>query len=116
MRTPAPRSHRRPRVPDRRATAPREPIDWAKVGRRSVRRRARGMTHPEAAAALEDAELQQHMVRDHEDLAGDERGPAEVAEWTRIVQLLADTGRVYDPDANAVVQHELAVPVCLSAG
>lgn len=28
------------------------------------------MTHPEAAAALEEAELQQHMVRDHEDLAG----------------------------------------------
>nr|AHE38768.1 Hypothetical protein pFRL2_93 [Streptomyces sp. FR1] len=79
-----------------------------KVGRRSVRRRARGMTHPEAAAALEDAELQQHMVRDHEDLAGDERGPAEVAEWTRIVQLLATTGGVYDPDTDAVVQDELA--------
>ncbi|MET9847832.1 hypothetical protein [Streptomyces ossamyceticus] len=108
MSTPAPRSHRRPRVPAHRAAAPREPIDWAKVGRRSVRRRARGMTHPEAAAALEDAELQQHMVRDHEDLAGDERGPAEVAEWTRIVQLLADTGGVYDPDTDAVVQDELA--------
>ncbi|MFD9114879.1 hypothetical protein [Streptomyces bottropensis] len=108
MSTPAPRSHRRPRVPAHRTAAPREPIDWAKVGRCSVRRRARGMTHPEAAAALEDAELQQHMVRDHEDLAGDERGPAEVAEWTRIVQLLADTGGVYDPDTDAVVQDELA--------
>ncbi|MGW2051939.1 hypothetical protein ACWCPF_43495 [Streptomyces sp. NPDC001858] len=108
MSTPASRSHRRPRVPAHRAAAPREPVDWAKVGRRSVRRRARGMTHPEAAPALEDAELQQHMVRDHEDLAGDERGPAEVAEWTRIVQLLADTGGTYDPDADAVVQDELA--------
>ncbi|MGA5363909.1 hypothetical protein [Streptomyces purpurascens] len=108
MSTPAPRSHRRPRVPARRTAVPREPIDWAKVGRRSVRRRAHGMTHPEAATALEDAELQQHMVRDHEDLAGDERGPAEVAEWTRIVQLLADTGGVYDPDSDAVVQDELA--------
>lgn len=70
MSTPASRSHRRPRVPAHRAAAPREPVDWAKVGRSSVRRRARGMTHPEAAAALEEAELQQHMVRDHEDLAG----------------------------------------------
>lgn len=70
MSTPASRSHRRPRVPAHRAAAPREPVDWAKVGRSSVRRRARGMTHPEAAAALEEAELQHHMVRDHEDLAG----------------------------------------------
>ncbi|NNN31874.1 hypothetical protein HLK59_16165 [Streptomyces sp. S3(2020)] len=108
MSTPAPRSHRRPRVPAHRAAAPREPVDWAKAGRRSVRRRARGMTHPEAAAALEEAELQQHLVRDHEDLAGDERGPAEVAEWARIVQLLANSGGVYDPDADAVVQDELA--------
>ncbi|MEV7980877.1 hypothetical protein ACFY6U_50765 [Streptomyces sp. NPDC013157] len=109
MSTPAPRSQRRPRGSAHRTAVPREPIDWAKVGRRSVRRRARGMSHPEAAAALEEAELQQHMVRDHEDLAGDERGPAEVAEWARIVQLLADVGGVYDPDADAVVQDELAV-------
>ncbi|WP_075694079.1 hypothetical protein [Streptomyces acidiscabies] len=108
MSTPAPRSHRRPRVPASRAAAPREPVDQAKIGRRSVRRRARGMTHPEAAAALEDAELQQHMDRDREDLAGDERGPAEIAEWTRIVQLLATTGGAYDPDTDAVVQDELA--------
>jgi predicted nucleic acid-binding Zn-ribbon protein len=87
---------------------PREPIDWAKVGHRAVHRRARGMTHPEAAAALEEAELQQHMVRDHEDLASDERGPAEAAEWACIVQLLADVGGVYAPDADAVVQDELA--------
>ncbi|MFF1546037.1 hypothetical protein [Streptomyces sp. NPDC058291] len=66
------------------------------------------MTHTEAAAALEEAELQQHMDRDREDLAGDERGPAEVAEWTRIVQLLATVGGTYDPDTDAVVQDELA--------
>lgn len=106
MSTPAPRPHRRLRGPARRTAVPREPIDWAKVGHRAVRRRARGMTHPEAAAALEEAELQQHMVRDHEDLAGDERGPAEVAEWARIVQLLADVGGVYDPDADAERERE----------
>lgn len=108
MSTPASPSRRRPRVPVPGAAAPRQPVEWAKVGRRSVRRRASGMTHPEAAAALEEAELQQHMVRDREDLAGDERGPAEVAEWARIVQLLADSGSAYDPDTDAFVQDELA--------
>ncbi|MEU0956275.1 hypothetical protein ABZ353_28650 [Streptomyces niveus] len=33
------------------------------------------MTATEAAAALEEARLQQHIDRDREDLAGDERGP-----------------------------------------
>ncbi|MFF8910976.1 hypothetical protein [Streptomyces olivaceoviridis] len=106
MSTPAPRS--RPRVPAPGAAAPRQPVDQAKVGRRAVRRRAAGMTVTEAAAALEDARLQQHMDRDREDLADDERGPAEVAEWERITQLLAATGRVYDPATDAVVQDELA--------
>lgn len=108
MSTPVPRSRRRIRVPATRAAASREPVDWAKVGRHSVRRRATGMTHQEAAAALEEAELQQHMDRDREDLADDERGPAEVAEWARIAQLLPTTGGVYDPEADAVVQDELA--------
>ncbi|MGW4545080.1 hypothetical protein ACWEN4_01720 [Streptomyces violaceorubidus] len=48
------------------------------------------------------------MDRDREDLADDERGPAEVAEWERIAQLLAATGGTYDPKADAVVQDELA--------
>ncbi|MER6375914.1 hypothetical protein ABT255_48150 [Streptomyces mirabilis] len=110
MSTPAPRSHRRPRFPSpaARGAAPRKPVDWAKAGRSTVRRRARGMTHPEAAAALEEAELQQHLDRDREDLADDERGPAEVGEWARIVQLLAAVGGAYDPDTDAVVQDELA--------
>ncbi|WP_432198223.1 hypothetical protein [Streptomyces sp. bgisy027] len=108
MSTPASRPRRRPGVPAARGTAPREPVDRARVGRRSVRRLATGMTHPEAAAALEEAELQQHMDRDREDLADDERGPAEVAEWKRIVQLLATAGGSYDPDTDAFVQDELA--------
>ncbi|MFE2384569.1 hypothetical protein [Streptomyces misionensis] len=108
MSTSVPRS-RRLRVPaPGTAAAPRPPVDWAKVGRRSVRRRATGMTATEAAAALEETRLQQHMDRDREDLADDERGPAEVAEWERITQLLATTGGVYDPETDAVVQDELA--------
>ncbi|MGW3954023.1 hypothetical protein ACWEKM_24585 [Streptomyces sp. NPDC004752] len=109
MSTPVPRSRRRLRVPaPGTAAAPRQPVDQAKVGRRSVRRRATGMTATEAAAALEEAELQRHLDRDREDLADDERGPAEIREWQRIAQLLATTGGVYDPESDAVVQDELA--------
>lgn len=81
-----------------RAGAPRTPIDYAKVGRSSVRRRARGMTHSETAAGLEAAEQQAHL----------DRRAAELAEWQRIVQLLAATGGPYDLDADVVVQEELA--------
>ncbi|MFB8354233.1 hypothetical protein [Streptomyces niveus] len=87
---------------------PRQPVDRAKAGRSSVRRRATGMTATEAAAALEEARLQQHIDRDREDLAGDELGPAEVGEWKRIAQQLATTGGVYAPQSDAVVQDELA--------
>ncbi|MYS42478.1 hypothetical protein GTY23_14800 [Streptomyces sp. SID5998] len=73
------------------------------------------MTATEAAAALEDARLQQHMDRDREDLAEDERGPAEVAEWERITQLLTTTGGVYDPAGDPVVQDELAAEAAAAA-
>ncbi|MCX5589542.1 hypothetical protein [Streptomyces erythrochromogenes] len=108
MNTSAPRPRRRPSVPAPGAAAPRRPLDRAKVGRSSVRRRATGMTATEATAALEDARLQQHIDRDCEELADDERGPAEIAEWERIAQLLATTGGTYDPAADAFVQDELA--------
>lgn len=108
MSTPVPRSRRRPRFPAPDAAAPRQLVDRAKVGRSSVRRRATGMTATEAAAALEEARLQQPMDRDREDLADDERGPAEVAEWEPIAQLLVTTGGTYDPKTDAVVQDELA--------
>lgn len=115
MSTPVPRSRRRPRVPAPGAAVPRQPVDWAKVGRRTVRRRATGMTATEAAAALEEARLQQHLERDREELADDQRGPAEVAEWERIAQLLATTGGTYDPQADAVVQDELAAEAAADA-
>ncbi|MDX5570345.1 hypothetical protein PYK79_53570 [Streptomyces sp. ID05-04B] len=73
------------------------------------------MTATEAAAGLEDARLHQHLDRDREDLADDERGPAEVAEWERIAQLPATTGRTYDPAADAAVQDELAAEAAAAA-
>ncbi|MFF3460501.1 hypothetical protein ACFYXH_40735 [Streptomyces sp. NPDC002730] len=96
---------RRPRRPLTGGAAP-ESIDWAEVGRGSVRRRARGMTHAEAAATLEDARFQDQQDARREDLANDERGPAELAEWKRIAQLLAGTADVYDLDGDVVVQAE----------
>ncbi|MCY0930916.1 hypothetical protein OTB20_32935 [Streptomyces sp. H27-H1] len=89
MDTPAPR---RPRSPLTGAPAP-APVDWAKVGRSSVRRRARGMTHTEAAAALEDARFEARQDSRHEDLANDERGPAELAEWARMCDMRSLTMR-----------------------
>ncbi|WP_186784577.1 hypothetical protein [Streptomyces sp. CBG33] len=99
------------RVPEARGRvgAPRTPIDYAKVGRSSVRRRARGMTHGEAVAGLEAAEQQAHLDRRDESAFDDGgRRAAELAEWQRVVQLLAATGGPYDPDADVVVQEELA--------
>ncbi|MFI8784434.1 hypothetical protein ACWIGB_15650 [Streptomyces albidoflavus] len=99
------------RVPEARgrADAPRTPIDYAKVGRSSVRRRARGMTHSEAVAGLEAAEQRAHLDRRDESAFDDGgRRAAELAEWQRVVQLLAATGGPYDPDADVVVQEELA--------
>ncbi|MFJ3198622.1 hypothetical protein ACIPJQ_39045 [Streptomyces griseoviridis] len=99
------------RVPEARgrAGAPRTPIDYAKIGRSSVRRRARGMTHSEAVAALEGAEQQAHLERRDEAAADDGgRRAAALAEWQRGVQLLAATGGPYALDADVVVQEELA--------
>ncbi|MER6691155.1 hypothetical protein [Streptomyces minutiscleroticus] len=63
------------------------------------------MTHRETVAALHRTRLQQ-LDCNHEDLAKDVRDLAELAEWKRIEQLLAVTGGVYDPDADATVQDE----------
>ncbi|MFE4055608.1 hypothetical protein ACFXP3_04730 [Streptomyces sp. NPDC059096] len=99
------------RVPEARGRAgtPRTPVDYPKIGRSSVRRRARGMTHSEAVAGLEAAEQQAHLDR-RDEAAFDDGGrrAAELAEWQRVVQLLAVSGGPYDPDADVVVQEELA--------
>ncbi|MDX3523753.1 hypothetical protein [Streptomyces scabiei] len=68
------------------------------------------MTAADVAAALEDARFDARQASRHEHLADDERGRAELAEWERIDQLLADEApdTVYDPDTDDVVQAELA--------
>ncbi len=58
LAAPAPRAAsarpaRRPLAP--RVAAPREPVDSARIGRRAVRRRAKGMDAGAVAVALEDA-------------------------------------------------------------
>ncbi|WP_254402179.1 hypothetical protein [Streptomyces sp. AC555_RSS877] len=70
------------------------------------------------AAALEEARFDARQASRHEDLADDVRGPAELAEWERIEQLLAAAApdTVYDPDADDVVQAELAADAAAAAG
>ncbi|MFI8515934.1 hypothetical protein ACIGHB_32925 [Streptomyces sp. NPDC085460] len=120
MTTPwPPRTARRPLAP--RVAAPREPVDPARIGRRIgrrvVRRRAKGMDAAAVAAALEDARFDARQSSRFEDLADDVRGRAELAEWERLDQLLAaaPAGTVYDPDADDVVQAELAAEAAAAA-
>ena len=84
--------------------AARRPV--ARIGRRVVLRRAKGMDAGAVARAIEDARFDAR----HEHLADDESGRAELAEWERIEQLPADAApnAVYDSDAAGVVQAELA--------
>ncbi|WP_369192389.1 hypothetical protein [Streptomyces sp. R08] len=100
-----------------RVAAPREPVDQARIRRRVVRRRATGMTAADVAAALEDARFDARQDSRHEHLADDERGRAEIAEWERIEQLLADaaSGTVYDLGVDVVVQEELAAEAAAAA-
>jgi len=117
MTTPWPprRTVRRP--PASRVATPREPVDPARIGRRVVRRRAKGMGAGAVAAALEDARSDARQDSRHEHLADDERGRAELAEWERIGQLLADAApdTVYDPGVDVVVQEELAAEAAAAA-
>ncbi|MYS39137.1 hypothetical protein K388_07211 [Streptomyces sp. KhCrAH-43] len=108
-------STRRPLAP--RVAASREPVDPARIGRRVVRRRAKGMDTGAVAVALDGARFDVRQASRHEDLADDLRGPAELAEWERIEQLLAAApqGTVYDPDTDDVVQAELAADAAAAA-
>ncbi|MFD3677660.1 hypothetical protein [Streptomyces sp. NPDC058613] len=105
----------RPLAP--RVAAPRESADPARIGRRVVRRQAKGMDAGAVAAALEDARFDARQNSRHEDLGDDICGRAEVAEWERLAQLLADAapGTVYDLDADDVVQAELAADAAAAA-
>ncbi|MFJ2647753.1 hypothetical protein ACIO1C_13595 [Streptomyces sp. NPDC087420] len=85
-----------------------------KAGRHAVRRRARGMSHHEVAAALEDARsrLPEESGDGGEVEATDDpsnaRTLAEFEEWERIEALLAVHAGTYDPDTDAFVQGGLA--------
>ncbi|MET9016699.1 hypothetical protein ABZX74_38405 [Streptomyces olivaceoviridis] len=59
-----------------RVTAPREPVDPARISRRVVRCRAKGMDAGAIVAALEDARFDAR----HEDPAYNTRGRAKLAE------------------------------------
>lgn len=87
MSSPWPPRHtaRRP-VPG--AASPRDPVDHARIGRRVVRRRAKGTDAGAVTAAFEDARFDARQDSRHEHLADDERGRAELAEWERLDQLL----------------------------
>ncbi|MFD3335985.1 hypothetical protein ACFWV1_25535 [Streptomyces sp. NPDC058700] len=95
----------------------REPADPARIGRRVVRRRAKGMDVGAVAAVLEDARFDVRQDSRHEDLVDDLRGRAELAEWERLDQLLAAAplGTVYDPESDGVVQAELAAEAAAAA-
>jgi hypothetical protein len=69
------------------------------------------------AAALEEAWFDARQASRHEDLADDVRGPAELAEWERIDQLLAAAApdTAYGQDADDVVQAELAADAAVAA-
>ncbi|MFF9745005.1 hypothetical protein [Streptomyces sp. NPDC014376] len=75
------------------------------------------MTADAAAAALDVARFDARQASRFEDLAVDERGPAELGEWERIARLLADAppGTVYDPDTDDVVRAELAADAAAAA-
>ncbi|WP_327237657.1 hypothetical protein OG349_30655 [Streptomyces sp. NBC_01317] len=84
-----------------------------KAGRHAVRRTARGMSHHEVAAALEDARgrLPENSDGGEEEAADDPsqtRALAELEEWERIEALLAVHAGTYDPDTDAFVQGGLA--------
>ncbi|MEU4733150.1 hypothetical protein [Streptomyces sp. NPDC023588] len=89
---------------------PREPVDSARIDRRAVRRRAKGMDVAAVAAALKEALFHARQDSRRENLGDNVRGRAQLAEWERLSQRLpaAAPGTVYNPDAEDAVQTELA--------
>ncbi|MGW7103067.1 hypothetical protein [Streptomyces sp. NPDC054838] len=86
------------------ALEPHEPFPGEVAARDRVRAEATGMTHHQAAAALERA-LNAAAAGD---VAGaDAPARAALAEWQRITDLLVDHGGPYAPEADPYAQGQL---------
>ncbi|MFF1557935.1 hypothetical protein [Streptomyces sp. NPDC058279] len=85
------------------ALEPHEPSPGEVAARDRVRADATGMTHHQAADALE-------RTLDAIDDAADADAPtrAALAEWQRITDLLADHGGPYAPEADPYAQGQLS--------
>ncbi|MFJ3517228.1 MULTISPECIES: hypothetical protein [unclassified Streptomyces] len=84
------------------ALEPHEPASAEIAAREHVRKRATGLNHHEAQAALET------VLADAGDLEpADAAVRAEAAEWQRITDLLLDHGGPYAPETDAYVQGQL---------
>lgn len=83
------------------------PTDEQRAGWHGVQQRARGMTHHQAKAALEAAReaAERSSPGDGPERA---RAEAEIEEWERITDALADHAGYYDPQVDPFVQGELA--------
>ncbi|MFF2993520.1 hypothetical protein ACFVTC_02940 [Streptomyces sp. NPDC057950] len=83
----------------------REPSEEERAAWARVCRTATGMRHHEAKAALEAARetVRSDTLTDQEALIAG----AEVEEWERITEALADHAGAYDPDHDPFVQGEL---------
>ncbi|WP_371789764.1 hypothetical protein OG285_00370 [Streptomyces sp. NBC_01471] len=83
------------------------PTDGQRAGWHWVQQRAKGLTHHQAKAALEAAR-QTAEESSRRDGPERERAEAEIEEWERITDALADHDGRYDPDVDPFVQGELA--------
>lgn len=107
---------------DDAANEPHVPSEAERAVRARVRERATGMSHHEAAEALEAAEEELEQAGEAGEGAeeaggkasgeGDPEGAdgaaiAAIAEWRRITELLFDHGGPYSPDTDAFVQGQL---------
>ncbi len=94
--------------PDTSGEQAPEPTAEEKAGWAAVQQRATGMTHHEAKAALDAARHDAEENATEEETADDGRTAAEIEEWERIVEALADHAGAYDPDTDPFVQGERA--------
>lgn len=85
------------------------PTDEQRAGWHSVQQRSKGLTHHQAKAALEAARLAAEKNSRHDGPERENtRAEAEIEEWERITEALADHAGRYDPDTDPFVQGELA--------